>query len=267
MRPNWMKIIAAVIANAALSLASFAQAPTSPSEKPAATAPAASPSADQILDKYVSAIGGEAAWHKLSSRSAKGTIDIPALNLSGTVESDEKAPRSMLVTVNLGGATFKRGCDGTIAWADDPQNGLRTETGAEADDSMRQADFYHQVNIRKYYTKWNVTGVEKIGDQDAYAVEGTSVAGDVDKMYFDTKSGLLVRAITTVHTPQGATTIQTDLFDYRDTDGIKLPYTVHQSAGQSDYTLKFTEIQHNVPVPDSQFAKPASEPAAKPPAQ
>jgi photosynthetic reaction center cytochrome c subunit len=260
MKTNWTKIFAVMVASAALSFAAFAQVSDNGTQKPAA----ATPSADQILDKYVAAIGGEAAWHKLNSRIAKGTIEIPAMSLSGTVESHEKAPSSMLVVVNLGGAAFQRGCDGTTAWSDDPQNGLRTETGAEADDSKRQSDFYHQVNMRKYYSKWNLTGMEKIGDHDAYAVEAASSAGDVDKLYFDTQSGLLVRAITTIHTPQGAMVIQSDLSDYRDTDGIKLPFTVHQSSAQSDYTLKFTEVKHNVQLADSQFAKPASEPAAQP---
>jgi hypothetical protein len=260
MKTNWTKMFAVILASTALSLAAYAQAPENGTQKSAA----ATPSADQILDKYVAAIGGEAAWHKLNSRISKGTIEIPAMSLSGTVESHEKAPGSMLVVVNLGGAAFQRGCDGTTAWADDPQNGLRTETGAEADDSKRQSDFYHQVNMRKYYSKWNVTGTEKIGDHDAYAVEATSTAGDADKLYFDTQSGLLVRAITTVHTPQGATVIQSDLSDYRDTDGIKLPFTVHQSSAQTDYTLKFTEVKHNVQLADSQFTKPATEPGTQP---
>jgi len=269
MKKNWMKILAATVASVMLSFSAFAQAPGGADQKPAASA--ATPSVDQILDSYVKAIGGEAAWHKITSRIAKGTIEIPAMSLSGTVESHEKAPSSMLVVVNIAGATFQRGCDGTTAWSDDPRNGLRTETGAEAADSLRQSDFYHQVNMRKYYSKWNVTGTEKIGDQDTYAVEATSTAGDVDKMYFDTKTGLMARAITTVHTPEGAAVIQTDLSDYHDIDGIKLPFSVHQSSAQSDYTIKFTDVQQNVQLADSQFAKPAAEPApapeAKPPTQ
>ena len=133
MKTNWTKIFTVTLASMVLSLATFAQAPDNGTQKSAAT-----PSADQILDKYVAAIGGEAAWHKLNSRVSKGTIEIPAMSLSGTVESHEKAPNSMLVVVNIGGAAFQRGCDGTTAWADDPQNGLRTETGAEADDSKRR---------------------------------------------------------------------------------------------------------------------------------
>ncbi len=262
MRLKEIRIIYIGIAILAMSFAAFAQAPAATAQAPAPAASstaAATPSADEILDKYVSAIGGDAAWRKLNSRVSKGTIEIPAMSLSGTVEVHEKAPASSLAVVNLGGATFQRGFDGTTAWSDDPQNGLRTLSGAEAEDSKRQADFYHQLNLRKYYSKWKVTGTEKVGDHDVYALEATSTSGDVDKMYFDTKSGLLVRAITTVHSPQGDQVIQADLSDYRDTDGIKLPFSVHQSAAQADYTITFSEIHHNVALSDGQFAKPAAQ--------
>jgi hypothetical protein len=259
-----MRVTGMGIAILALSFATFAQAPATTTQSPAAsTSAAALPSADQILDKYVAAIGGEAAWHKLNSRVSKGTIDIPAMSLSGPVDIIEKAPNFSLATVNIGGAVFKRGFDGSAAWSDDPQNGLRTLSGAEAEDSKRQADFYHQVSMRKYYSKWNVSGTQKIGDHDAYAVEATSTAGDLDKMYFDAQSGLLVRAITTVHSPQGDQVIQADLSDYRDTDGIKLPFSVHQSSVQADYTITFTEVHHNVDLTDGQFAKPTTAPDAK----
>jgi zinc protease len=262
------RILGVGVAILMLSFAAFAQAqgPASAAttQAPAAASPSAVlPSADEILVKYVAAIGGEAAWRKLNSRVSKGTIDIPAMSISGTVELHEKAPDFSLAVVSLGGAIFQRGFDGTAAWSDDPQNGLRTLSGAEAEDSKRQADFYHQLNMHKYYSKWKVDGTEKIGDRDAYAVEATSTSGDVDKMYFDTKGGLLVRAITTVHSPQGDTVIQADLSDYRDTDGIKLPFSVHQSSAQGEYTITFAEVHHNVDLSEGQFAKPAPQPDAK----
>jgi hypothetical protein len=59
--------------------------------------------------------------------------------------------------------------------------------------------------------------------------------------------------------------VEAELTDYRDVDGIKLPYSVHQQTAQSSYTITFTEVHHNVPLADSQFAKPAAEaPAAAP---
>src|SRR5579863_2355202 len=104
-------------------------APTTPSKTQAA---AAMPTADQVLDHYVNAIGGRAAWTKLNSRVSKGTIEIPSMNnLRGSVEIHEKAPNSMLAVITLGGAVFEQGFDGTTAWSDDPQNGLRVLSGAE----------------------------------------------------------------------------------------------------------------------------------------
>ena len=263
---NKMKFFSSGLAILALSFAAFAQAqpPSTTAQAPAASSPAAAlPSADSILDKYVAAIGGEAAWRKLNSRVSKGTIDIPSANLSGTVEVHEKAPDFSLAVVNLSGMTFQRGFDGAAGWSSDPQNGLRTLSGAEGEDSKREADFYHQLHMRKNYSKWKVIGTEKIGDHDAYALEATSSSGDVDKMYFDAKSGLLLRAIRTVHSPQGDEVIQSDLSDYRDTDGIKLPFSVHQTSVQAEYTITFTEVHHNVDLSDGQFAKPAASTDAK----
>src|SRR6202007_1848140 len=109
----------------------FAQAssPTAqPSSKPAASTSTV-PSADQILDKYVEASGGRAAWRKLNSRVSKGTIEVPAMNLSGTVEMREKAPNRLIVTVTMSGAVFSQGFDGSAGWSSDPQNGLREQKG------------------------------------------------------------------------------------------------------------------------------------------
>ena len=109
-----------------------------------------SPRGDQVLNHYVNAIGGRAAWSKLHSRVSKGTIEIPAMNnLSGTVEMHEKAPNSMLAVITLGGAVFEQGFDGTTAWSDDPQNGLRVLSGAELEDARREADFYHRARSEK----------------------------------------------------------------------------------------------------------------------
>ncbi|MGA9183965.1 MAG: hypothetical protein WBZ32_01595, partial [Candidatus Acidiferrales bacterium] len=94
-------------------------------------ASASLPTADQVLDKYVQAIGGRAAWEKLHSRTSLGTIEIPTMNLSGTVMVHEKAPNSMLLVVILSGNSFRQGFDGTVAWSDDPQNGVQVKSGQE----------------------------------------------------------------------------------------------------------------------------------------
>jgi zinc protease len=255
----------------ALGSAGFAQTPAQTGAKtadaPAATpASAALPSADQVLKHYYEAIGGRAAWEKLHSRVSKGTIVIPAMNnLSGTIEVHMKAPDSILLVINLGGAVIRQGFDGTIAWSDDPRNGLRVLAGPELDEVKREANFYHALDLQKIYGKLTVTGTEKIGDHDAYVVEATPAAGgDPDKLYFDTQTGLEVRTINHRHTADGTSDFTANIEDYKDVDGIKLPFTVEQSSSQSAFTINFTDIQHNVELSNSQFAKPATEPAADP---
>jgi zinc protease len=251
----------------AQALGVSAQSPAKPADAPATAASrAALPSADQVLKHYYEAIGGRAAWEKLHSRVSKGTIEIPAMNnLSGTIEVHMKAPDSILLVINVGGAVIRQGFDGTTAWSDDPRNGLRVLSGEEMEEVKREANFYHTLELQKIYSKMTVTGIEKVRDRDAYVVEGTPAAGgDPDKLYFDTQSGLQVRGINHRHTPDGSGEFTADIEDYRQIDGIKLPSTVEQSSSQNAFTIKFTDIQHNVDLADSQFAKPAAEPAAQP---
>lgn len=254
--------------SAALGFGAVAQ--TSPpaqssSKSQAAAAAPAIPSSDQILDKYVEACGGRAAWLKLKSRVSKGTVDLSA-NTSGTIDIQEKAPNRMLATVTISGSVFIRGFDGTVGWSNDPKNGLRELTGDELAETRRDSDFYHPLDIRKIYSKLNVVGTEKVGSQTAYVLEATPVDGrDPDKIYFDVDSGLLVRAVTQEHTPEGFETAQEDFEDYRTVDGIKIAFTIHQKISnpqdnsETEFTIKFDEVHHNVDLPDSEFSKPTTQ--------
>jgi len=235
-----------------------AQAPAK--ADPPANAPAAAlPSSDDVIRHYVQAVGGAEALKKFTSRQIIGTLEIPRMSVSGTLESHEKAPNKMMSVVVVAGATFKRGFDGTIGWADDPQNGLRDLTGDELTDTKREADFYRPLDLQKIYSKISVQGTDKVGDHDAYVVEASTGSGDPDKLFFDKTSGLLIHSVLTQHTPQGAVTVEEDLGDYQDADGEKIPFTIKQSTPQIEFTIKISEVHHNVQFDDAQFAKPAAE--------
>jgi hypothetical protein len=274
MKSRWKKAIAICILGLLCGFMARAQDSAKPAAAPASATPAtgatqgaAMPTADQVLDHYVQAIGGRAAWMKLNSRVSKGTIEIPAMdNLTGTLEIHEKAPNSMLAVINLGGGVFQQGFDGATAWSDNPRDGLRVLTGGELDDARREASFYHPLELRKNYSKLTVAGIERVNEHDTYMVIAEREKGAPDKMYFDVQSGLLVRSVNQRYTPDGLTEFQADVEDYTARDGVKLPFTVRQSGGGSAFVIHFTEVQHNVQLADAQFAKPPAEPAAEPPA-
>ena len=248
MQKRWIAAAGLVL------IASFSAHPQSPSGSPPGSA--ATPSGEQIIARYVEAIGGRAAWESLRSRTSLGTIEFTSIPLSGTVMIHEKAPNRVLQVVIVEGAVFRQGFDGRVAWSDDPQDGVKTKSGEELSEAARDADFYRPININKMYSKIAVTGQEEIEGRTAYLVEATSTDGTVEKVDFDAQSGLIVRAIAQRHVGQNVTTFQQDLQDYREVDGVKLPFTVVQTGGGAPFTIHFGEFHHNVDLEDSEFAKP-----------
>jgi len=235
-------------------------AASSPSVTQSQASSPKTPTADQIIDRYIEAEGGRAALSKLTSRVMTGTIDVPSMSLSGTVEVREKAPNRSLGTLTINGASFLQGFDGTTGWTDDPQNGLRELSGAELAETRRESDFYHTLDLRKLYLKFTLTGTDKVGDRDVYVVEGVVPEGGApEKMYFDTQTGLLLRDVTQHHSADGVSEFQQEYADYRDTDGMKLPHTIRQINEGTLVVITVEEYHHNVPLDDAQFAKPAAQ--------
>src|SRR5262249_12204290 len=152
------------------------------------------PSIDQILNRYVQAVGGKAAIEKLNSLILTGTMEVQAAGLSGKTELIARAPNKYVLKVEIEGVgTFTQAYDGTAGWAQDPINGLRDISGVELAQLKREADLHHQTHLKELYTKLAVKGKEKVGTSDAYVIEATPPEGGTEKLYFDTQSGLLVR--------------------------------------------------------------------------
>ncbi len=89
--------------NRAISVVLLALAPalSFAQEKPAETKPAATaetrlPLADEVLDKYVEALGGKAAFEKLTSRVMKGDFELTTMGVTSVAEIYAKAPNKWL---------------------------------------------------------------------------------------------------------------------------------------------------------------------------
>ena len=216
------------------------------------------PTVDQIISHYQQAVGGRAAWQKLKSRSSMGTIDVPSMNLSGTVVIHEKAPDKMLTIIIIAGSAFRQGFDGTVGWAEDPQDGLREQTGAELAEAKRQSDFYSPFDLHHHYSKlvsrarkkWTIATLTCSKPRLRKGASRTSCI-------FDAQSGLPVRIVSQHHTPEGVSEFREEFSDYREVDGVKLPFTISQESADSAFTVRISEVRHDVEFEDSEFAKPA----------
>jgi hypothetical protein len=100
-----------------------------------------------------------------------------------------------------------------------------------------------------------VLGTEKIGDREAYVVTFVVDPDTTIRLFFDTQTGLLLRELTTQRTMLVPLPEQVDFEDYKDVDGVKLPFTIRTSntATYDTATHRFTEIRHNVAVNDDIF--------------
>ena len=232
----------------------------SDTKAPAAKADAM-PSIDQILDKYVQALGGKAAIEKVTSTVLTGTFELPAMGMSGPLEIYAKAPNRNATIINIAGfGVVQFGFNGTIAWSQDPQTGLREMAGAELADTKRDAEFYKEIKLKQLYPKMTLTGKEKVGEHDVYVIEATPADGKPEKMYFDTQTGLLLRVDNDRESPQGSAHVETYFEDYKDTGGgVKGPFTIKIVRPDISFTLKTTEVKQNVPIDDAKFNKPAAQ--------
>ncbi|MEK6285164.1 MAG: hypothetical protein AABO57_05435 [Acidobacteriota bacterium] len=221
---------------------------------------AAMPTVDQILDKYVQALGGKATIEKFTSSASKGSFEIPTFGASGTAEIWEKAPNKTALRLDIPGfGIVQEGFNGTVAWSQDPQSGFREKTGAELATTKLDADFYKPIRLKQLYPKITVKGKDKIGDKDVYVLEAAPAEGSPETWYFDAASGLLSRMDIERESPQGKMAVQVFTEDYKDVDGMKVPHTVRQVTPAFTIIIKVDEVKHNVPIDESKFNKPAAQ--------
>jgi hypothetical protein len=232
-----------------------AQPQGSPTPRPTPTP------ADEIINKYITAVGGQAAIDKIKSRTATGTVTT-ANGQGGTYELAQVADKTY-ETVVTPQTTIKRGLTASGAWEQNGPN-VRELAGGELTRLRNSAQLFSILKLKEQYTRLRPGGREKVGDRDAYVIQAARSETEVERLSFDVETGLLVRRITYLRTMIGIIPEEWDFEDYRDVDGVKMPFTIKVSsvdAGNPYVVRKLTEIKLNAPVDDSKFAMP---PAAKP---
>lgn len=250
-------LVSLALAGALSLTASGQEAKTSETKAPtAAKAEAALPGVDQLLDKYVQALGGKDAIAKVTSRVTKGTFEVPDRGITGTFEAYAKAPRSTASVVDIPGfGQFRQGFDGTVGWRNEPQTGYRELSGQELANARRSAEMHQALKLRELYPKIDSKGKDKVGQRDTWVLEADPGDGTRRRMYLDVETGLLLRSDTVLDTPMGRTTVESYMEDYRDVDGVKVPFTVRQVNPQITWIIRATEIHHNVTIDDAKFAR------------
>jgi photosynthetic reaction center cytochrome c subunit len=223
---------------------------------------AGQPAAEQVLDRYLQAVGGPDRLAKLTSLVATGTY-------KGFDDADKnpldlfaKSPgqRTTIVHTLNGDSTTVVSTGG--AWIAAPEAEkpvpLLAITGQELDGVRLEASLLFPGRIKEALSKWRVGPAALIDDRETLVVQGTTASGGTATLCFDAKTALLVRLVRYDESPVGRLVTRVDYDDYRDVAGVKMPFkwTVSWLSGRSVFEL--SNVQPNVTIDAAKFARPAA---------
>jgi photosynthetic reaction center cytochrome c subunit len=240
------------------------------------------PTADQVIDKYIQAIGGAQRLAGLTSYVAKGTsVGFGGFGGGGQVQIYAKSPAQRTVIIEFKDAPGRgdsiRSYDGKSGWIKTPLTvlGEYEASGGELDGARLDAELQFPGQIKQVLSNLRVglpatisdlpgpssqTGdqVAEIKDRPVVAVQGTTPGGTVATLYFDRTSNLLLRLVRYSKSPIGRIPTQIDYSDYRDVGGIKMPFRVTFAWLDGRDAIQLSEVQTNVAIDAGRFGRPAT---------
>lgn len=220
---------------------------------------------DQILDKYLQAIGGAQALAKLTSFTAKGTYEGFDSDFAKVpVDIYAKGPNQRALVAHMVSGDSSTVYDGREAWHSAPRDlsplPMIPLVGADLTGARVDAQLAFPAAIKQLLTGWRADfPAITIDDKPVFVVQGTTDRVPV-KLYFDKMSGLLVRQTRYAPTAVGTVPLHVTYSDYRDVPGVgvKMPFTFQMTWVDGQYTINLESVQPNAPIDAARFAKPAA---------
>ena len=232
-----------------------------PGKKPEENA--ALPKPEELLDQYLAAVGGAAAVEKITTRVQKGKLTAFG-GQSFPAEVYSKAPDKRVSVMHLQGGDSVTAFDGQRGWLSVPGRPAHMMSASENESARLDADLHFPVHVKTLYPKFAVEKGEKIDGHDTYLVEGREEGRPPLRLYFDTQTGLLLRLVRYAQSPLGLNPTQIDYTDYREADGVKVPFRWTVARPGNRFTIQVEEMKQNVPVDDAKFTAPPPPPAQQP---
>jgi photosynthetic reaction center cytochrome c subunit len=216
------------------------------------------PSAEQIGDKYLAAVGGAAALNNIKTRVQKGTID--AFGKTYPIEIYSEAPEKRVSLTHPPTGTSVTAFNGEVGWLSIP-GGFHPMTAAEGEAARIDAELRFAARLRELYKDFKVLPGDPVRGRPTYLVVAKAPGKPALNLYFDRENGLLLRLIRFAETPLGRNPTQIDYSDYRQTDGVKIPYRWMLARPNGAFTIQVESVQQNVPVDEKLFVMPEAPPA------
>jgi len=209
------------------------------------------PDAEQVIARYRKAVAGDG----VKTIHLKGSVDTASRGpIAQSVEIDIELPDRLAQRAIVGGAEIVQVIDRDHGWAVAPGRTVDMPP-ANMENARKQIALLGPLKVAEAEAPRKTTSLENIGGRTFVVVESRG-ARHLDRLYFDMQTGLLYKRAGDTHTPLGDYPYETVYEDYRDIDGVKVPFrTIGRSTNDStSYT--FSEIRFNQPIDPTRFARP-----------
>ncbi|KFC19862.1 hypothetical protein [Chryseobacterium sp. FH1] len=191
------------------------------------------PTAKQVIDNYITALGGKQKLESVKTLSMKNSISVMGMEMEGkTIKKDNKFKSSQ----SMMGQEMVQVFDGEKGFAN--QMGQKVDFPADQVEKLKTAKLMDALGL----------DAAKIKTVEKTAIDGKDyfvLSSDEGKSYFDAKTGLLFKS----ENEKGNMIIK----KYADVDGIKFVEEMSLDAAGQQIEIKNTDIKINQPVSDDEF--------------
>jgi hypothetical protein len=224
---------------------------------PAPAAAAQAKTADEIVNRYIAAMGGEAAIRKITSRIQKGDMEVG--NTATPIEVVTQAPNKRVSITKTGQNESITAFDGKSGWMGSTGRPAREMAAPESWAAGIDAEFYFGLRIKEMFASapMRVSRTPaKVNGFDCDVITATGGNGLPVRLYFDRETGLLARMVRFTATPVGPNPTQIDYADYRDSGGVKIPFRWTLARPSGRFAVQVASVENNATVDPARFVKP-----------
>lgn len=207
--------------------------------------------AENILDKYLTAIGGKEKLASVKDLAISMTGNIPNGPAISTFLA-KKAPNKSLQEVKAMGNTVQKLVVSGIAASMNARGQESQLKGNELAQAISKSSLFYELNPQKVGINTKLDGTEKVDGKDCTKII-YSIGEAKWTEYFENTTGLKMRSVENRKSPTGDIQVIIDYADYKEFDGIKLPTTVKQNMGQNIVELKLESVKINKGIDDKIF--------------
>ena len=217
------------------------------------------PKPDEVLDKYIQAVGGTERLSRLTSLVGKGSATLFGGGFKSPVEVYVKSPnqRTTILHQELGDKTMT--FDGRAGWLASAVTPVPVMdlTGGELGGARFEAELSIPARIKQSLGQWRANLPSEIAGRSVNVLQGTGTGGFTATLYFDVETGLLTRVVRYANSAMGRVPTQFDYEDYREVAGVKIPFKWTFAWVSGRDVVQLTEVQPNAAIDAAKFAKPA----------